>query len=141
MTESSWWDTLRPAVLSAVRIWSGVSRHWTHLEPRGRGAPQGFNPPRRVRFITKRLRRPFLRECQRVPRHFWECLSCLGYDPARPTWKRPCATLVCTVGRLTNTEGSVFNSYYAKVWGRALLRFLNLLVIRTLWCWELNKEE
>ena len=32
---SSWWDTLRPAVVSAARIWSGVTHPWTNLYPQG----------------------------------------------------------------------------------------------------------
>ena len=57
-----------------------------------------------VRFIAWRLRRTFLGECQRRPRHFWNCRTHLGYSPAhRPTLKRPCATLVRLVGRRTNT--------------------------------------
>ena len=40
----SWWDALQPAVMQTARFWSGVSRHWTYLEPRGAVDP-GFNPP------------------------------------------------------------------------------------------------
>ena len=40
-------------------------------------------------------------------------------------------------------EGSLFNSYYTKVWGRMLLLSLDcstLPLIRTLYCWVLSKE-
>ena len=40
------------------------------------------------------------------------------------------------------SEGSLFNSYYTEVSGRALLLSLDcstLLLIRTLYCWELSK--
>ena len=57
-----------------------------------------------ARFIAWCLRRPFLGECRRGPRHFWECRVCLGYGPAPlPTVKILSATLVRLVGRATNT--------------------------------------
>ena len=40
-------------------------------------------------------------------------------------------------------EGSLCNSYYSKMWGRALLLSLDcstLSLIRTLYCWVLSKE-
>ena len=40
-------------------------------------------------------------------------------------------------------EGSLFNSYYTEVWGRALLQSLDystLPLIDTLYCWVLSKE-
>ena len=40
-------------------------------------------------------------------------------------------------------DGSLFNSYYIEVLGRALLHSLDcstLSLIRTLWCWVLSKE-
>ena len=40
-------------------------------------------------------------------------------------------------------EGSLFNSYYTEVWGRALLLSLDcstLPLIRALYCWVLSKE-
>ena len=46
----------------------------------------------------------------------------------------------CSWGR---PEGSLFNSYYTEVYGRALLLSLNcstLLLISTLYCWVLSKE-
>ena len=59
-------------------------------------------------FSAWRLRRPFLGECRWVPRYFWRCWACLGYGPALgPTLKRPCATLVRSVRRTTNTESSL----------------------------------
>ena len=42
-----------------------------------------------VRYIAWILRWPFLQECRRVPRHFWECWTRLAYDPAvGPTLKK-----------------------------------------------------
>ena len=42
-----------------------------------------------TRFIAWRLRRPFVWECRRGSRHFWECQACLGYSPApEPTKKK-----------------------------------------------------
>ena len=46
----------------------------------------------------------------------------------------------CSQGR---PEGSLFNSYYTKVYGRALLLSLDcstLTLIRTLYCWVLSKQ-
>ena len=59
--ESSWWDALqsRPCC-EQQRIWSGVTRHWSYLEPQGGGAvPQALNLLGEVRFIAWRLKRPF----------------------------------------------------------------------------------
>ena len=56
--------------------------------------PQALTLLGGVRFITWRLRRLFLEECQRSPRHFSSRLTHL---------KKPCATLVHLVGRRTNT--------------------------------------
>ena len=42
-----------------------------------------------ARFIGWRLRRSFLGECRRNPRHFYECQACLGYSHAlRPTLEK-----------------------------------------------------
>ena len=67
-------------------------------------SPQALTLLGGVRFIAWRLRRPFLGEWRRGPRHLWECRGCLGYGPAPwPTVKRPCATLVHLVEGATNT--------------------------------------
>ena len=57
-----------------------------------------------ARFITWRLRQLFLGECQRGPRHLWECWACLGYGLVPVlTLKKPCSTFVRLVRRTTNT--------------------------------------
>ena len=74
------------------------------LEPQG-AVPQALTLLGGARFIAWRLRPPFLGECRRGPRHFWECRAYLGYCPAPgPTKKWLCAILVQLVGRKTNTD-------------------------------------
>ena len=80
--ESSWWDILRPAVVSASRICSGVSRLWTYLELLGLSPSQALTLLGEVRFITWSLSHPFLGECRRDPRHFWSCRARLGLGSA-----------------------------------------------------------
>ena len=102
-TESIRWVTLRSAVVSTARIWLGVLRLWTYLEPQGPSPTQSLTLLGEVKFITWHLKRPFLVECRRRPRNYWSCRAHLNYCPAsRPTFKRPCATLVLLVGRRTN---------------------------------------
>ena len=104
--EFSWWDTLRPAEMSAVMIWSGVSRLWTYLVPQ-EAVPPGFNPLWRAYIYRLELEAsPFLGECRRGPRHFRECQERLGYGPASgPTLQKACATLSRLVGWSTNSAG------------------------------------
>ena len=54
-----------------------------------------------ARFITRRLKHPILGECWRGPRNFWSSWTCP--EPG-PTYKRPYATLILSVGRTTNTD-------------------------------------
>ena len=57
-----------------------------------------------VSFIAWHLRRLSSGECRRGLRHFGECLTCLGHDPAPgPIIKRLCATLARKVGWSTNS--------------------------------------
>ena len=57
-----------------------------------------------ARFIAWHLKRSFLGECRRVPRHFLSHRACLGYYPAPgPTLKKPWAVPAFSVGRTTNT--------------------------------------
>ena len=64
------------SVHGSGRVCPGSSVSWSRralisiLEPQ-RAVPWGSNPPWRARFITWHLRRPFLGECRRGPRHFW----------------------------------------------------------------------
>ena len=51
------------------------------LEPQG-AVPRTLTLLEVTRFIAWRLRRTFLGECRRGPRHFDECRACLGYGPA-----------------------------------------------------------
>ena len=63
--------------------------------------PQALTLLGGVRFIAWCLRRPFLGECQRGPRHFWECRVRLVYGPARTNLKKAlCHT--CSFGGAVN---------------------------------------
>ena len=67
-----------PEGLSFVSLETGII-----LERQGT-VSEGFYPPRGwawARFIAWRLRRTFLGECRRGPRHLWECRACLRYVP------------------------------------------------------------
>ena len=73
-TVSSRWITLRPAVVSAARIWSSVSRLWTYFEPQG-DVPPLLDPP--------------LGECRQYLKYFWSFRVHLGYGSApRSTLKK-----------------------------------------------------
>ena len=88
---------LRPAVLSAARIWPSVSRY---LE------------------ISFGLRGPLPRLLPR--RHFWKCQARVGYGPALgPTIKSPSATHVHWVGWSSNTA----DHYRCYTNSRSLLTF------------------
>ena len=101
-TGSNRWVTLRPAVVSTARIWSGVSHLWTeYLEPQG-SIPLTLTLLGGVRFIAWRLRRPFLGEC----RHIWA--KPLHLDTPQ---KRSCATLVRMVGGSTNIVDVLIKKY------------------------------
>ena len=113
-TKSSRWATFQPAVVSAVRIWSGVSRLWTSSQPKlpgtGTGEAQrscyatktdiprasGSNSPQRDQVYRRAPEVPLLWECRQGLRHFWECQAYLSYDPV------PGPTLIRLVGRVTN---------------------------------------
>ena len=80
------------------------------LEPLG-AVPQALTLLGGGRFISWRLRRLSLDECQRGPRHIWSRRACLSYGYApRPTLKRPFAILSRLVGRVTN-RASIFSFY------------------------------
>ena len=70
------WDTFRPGV-SLLR-WQSVMTGI--LEPQG-AVPHALTLLGGVRFIAWYLRCPFLGECRRVSRHFWDCRTRLGYGP------------------------------------------------------------
>ena len=55
-----------------------------------------------ARFVTWRLRRTFLGECQRGSRYFGEIRACRGYGPSH-TFKKAMSTFACLVGHSTNT--------------------------------------
>ena len=90
------WDTPRSPVLDGTRIWSGVSWlrkqfvevrfDWHHRTSGCR--PQALTLLGGAKFIAWRLRRLFLRECQRNPMHFWRYQACLGYDLRPDTSKK-----------------------------------------------------
>ena len=72
--------------------WIPVSRHScrAHLDrhPRGWGLSlQALTLLLGARFIVWRLKRPFLGEYRRGPRHFCNCRACLGYDTAPESTK------------------------------------------------------
>ena len=73
---------------------------------------QALNLLGEVRFISWPQKHPFLGECRRGHKHFWECRANLSYGFALgPTLKSPCTTLVRLVGRLTNTTELVVEFY------------------------------
>ena len=97
--ESSWRDILRPAVMSAARIWLGVSCLWTYLEAQG-ALPTVFIPPRRGQVYRLASEALLFRWMQTGPEAFWGMLrvwaTVLCPDP-------PCATLIHMVRQPTNT--------------------------------------
>ena len=92
-TISSRWVTLRPAVVSTARIWSGVSRLLDIPRASGGRCPRFFGG---VRFIARRLRRPFLGECQRG-RCIWGIVGASRL--------RPCARTHLKKGLLPHLSG------------------------------------
>ena len=93
----------RPRFIGA-HIWSGVSWfQWQSVEVRldwhprisGEAYPQALNLLGGARFIAWSLRRLFLEEYRRGPRHFWKCRACLDYGPVPdPPKKGPSVILV-----------------------------------------------
>ena len=73
----------------------GSFHHWIqHLWLQGAVLP-GFNPLRRGWVYRPALEAPWKGECRWDSRHFWNCLTRVGSDPATgPTLKRPCATFL-----------------------------------------------
>ena len=51
-------------------------------------SPQALILSRRARFIAKRLKHPFLGECRRGSRHFWNHWVCMGYGHASGSYKK-----------------------------------------------------
>ena len=77
------WDISRSAVLVGTRIWPGFFWfQWQSVEVRLDRHPRASESHTPVSW------RPFLGE----------------YPAHGPTWKRPCVTLVLSVGRTTNTD-------------------------------------
>ena len=104
-------------MLSDVRIRSGVLWFWWQpVEGVGRGfkkptvtsrvqrsaflEPQGAVPRAVIisgvaSFIVWNLRHPFLGDCRRGTRHFWNGWACVGYSPAPGSWNHVPYSRVC----------------------------------------------
>ena len=91
-------------MVACCTVRSGVFHHWIHhLWPQG-AFPPGFNPLRRGWVYRPAPEAPRKGECRRGPRHFWNCLSRLGYGPATgPTLKTALCHIRTLVGRRINT--------------------------------------
>ena len=85
-------------------------------------SPQALTLLGEVRFITWRLRLPYLGKCRWVPRHFWECCARLRYGPAPgPTLKKAlCHTRpfggVVNKYRWLNKLDSVDGLHFSRPW-------------------------
>ena len=64
-------------------FWSSEPCHWTYFLPQWGRPHQAFTLFGWVGFIAWRLRRFFLRECRRDPRHFGDCRMCLRLEPPK----------------------------------------------------------
>ena len=72
---------LRPAVLSAARIWPGVSRYLEMSFGLRGPSPQAFTSFGRVGLIAQFLRRPQQGECRRGRGYFWQTPGACGLRP------------------------------------------------------------
>ena len=72
--------------------------------------PPGFNPPRRgevYRLV------PFLGECRRGPRHFWDCRARVGSGPEPgPILKKALCNTRPVGGTEENTARNMFILFY-----------------------------
>ena len=108
----------RPAVVACCTVRSGVFHHWIHhLWPQG-AVPPGFNPLRRGWVYRPAPEAPRKGECRRGPRHFWNCLSRLGFGPATgPTLKTALCHIRTLVGRRINTALERPCATFLRWWG------------------------
>ena len=117
----------RPAVVACCTVRSGVFHHWIHhLWPQG-AVPPGFNPLRRGWVYRPAPEAPRKGECRRGPRHFWNCLSRLGFGPATgPTLKTALCHIRTLVGRRINTAHVWNIMSFVLHFGCKIISFLNI---------------
>ena len=88
-----------------VVMWKSVMTG--NLKPQGAVSP-GFNSLWRGWVYPRAPEVSLFRGIPTSPRHFWDCQGHVGFGPAPgPTLKRPCATLVHLVGRITNISSPI----------------------------------
>ena len=102
-----WWGALDRLWLRAARF-GRVCSTTGYITSGLRGpSPQALTLFGGVGFIARRLRRPEKGNADEGPRHFWNCLSRLGFGPATgPTLKTALCHIRTLVGRRINTARS-----------------------------------
>ena len=107
------------------------------LEPHG-AFPKALTLVWGARFMASRLRRPFIRQCQRDQKQFFGMPGVSGLRPwARIHLKRPRVILVRLVGRKTNPDNLQAEwSVRTTLWKALLWGTLRLAAFY--WCGDLN---